>query len=173
MTVLLVAYPFIVYLGLQFTDLRWVLVALAVILLIRLSALKEADKALRLPVWAGLLLVTLSFVTEQQGFILFYPVMVNLIFLFIFGYSLKSGLPMIERFARIREPELPEEAKPYLYKITQIWCGFFIVNASISMYTAMMTNLKIWSLYNGLISYLLSGSLFVGEWLYRKLCLKR
>ena len=94
--------------------------------------------------------------------------MVNLVFLGVFAYSLKQQPSMIERFARLRHKELPDKAIPYLNRVTQIWCLFFAVNAGIALYTATMTNMQIWSLYNGFISYLLSGALLGGEWVYRK-----
>ena len=53
-----------------------------------------------------------------------------------------------------------------------IWCLFFIVNGAIALVTVLSKNQALWTLYNGLISYLLMGTLLGGEWLYRKRVLK-
>ncbi len=173
LTLLLVAYPFIVYFGLQLTDIRVLIFILAPLLLLRLYFAKNDQKSLQLPIIGGLLLLAIGFITKQQGWLLFYPVVINAVLLAVFAYSLKEEPCMIERFAKLRQPDLPDTAKPYLRKVTQIWCGFFLLNACAAFYTATMTDIKIWSLYNGFISYLLSGLLLAGEWLYRKLWIKQ
>ena len=49
------------------------------------------------------------------------------------------------------------------------WCIFFIVNGSIATFTVFVGSDKIWSLYNGLISYILIGLFFMVEYLVRKM----
>ena len=78
---------------------------------------------------------------------------------------------MIERFARLQDPNLPEVAISYTRKITKIWRVFFIVNGATSIITTQL-NIEYWTLYNGFISYILMGTLLGGEWLYRKMVLK-
>jgi uncharacterized membrane protein len=56
----------------------------------------------------------------------------------------------------------------YTFRITQIWCAFFLINGTLAAYTALFTSRAAWALYNGLIAYLLMGALFAGEWLYRR-----
>jgi uncharacterized membrane protein len=97
----------------------------------------------------------------------------NLTMLALFSYSLYQGPSMIERLARLKEPDLPDEAIGYLKKVTLLWCGLFILNGSMAAYTAAFTSLATWTLYNGLIAYLLMGLLLGGEWLYRSFWLKK
>ena len=75
---------------------------------------------------------------------------------------------MIERFARLAEPDLPPEGVIWTKKVTIVWCGFFVVNAVIALGTVLFTSTKIWVLYNGFISYLLMGVLLLGEYFLRK-----
>lgn len=96
-----------------------------------------------------------------------YPIAVSLSFLLLFSWSLKVPPSMIERFARLQTPELPPEAIAYTRKVTQVWCGFFVLNASISGWTLYYGTDAQWALYNGGISYLLMGLLFGIEWLVR------
>lgn len=101
-----------------------------------------------------------------------YPVFINAAMLIIFGYSLFFSTPIVERFARLREPNLSPAAIIYTRRVTQVWCGFFIINGSIALFTALYATPKIWFLYNGLIAYLLMGLLFGIEYLVRLVKLK-
>jgi uncharacterized membrane protein len=76
---------------------------------------------------------------------------------------------MIERFARLAQPDLPEVAVIWTKKVTSVWCLFFILNTCIALYTVLFTSTQIWVLYNGFISYLLMGLLFAGEFILRKI----
>jgi len=96
-----------------------------------------------------------------------YPVLINMIMLVLFGYSLIFPPAIIERIARIREPDLPPRAIVYTRRVTQVWCGFFAINGGIALLTVLWCSPKIWALYNGVISYLLMGLLFGGEYLVR------
>ena len=77
-------------------------------------------------------------------------------------------MPIIERLARLQEPDLPPEGVRYTRKVTWAWCGFFIVNGGIAAWTALYADLAAWTLYNGCISYLLMGLMFAVEWLCRR-----
>jgi uncharacterized membrane protein len=93
--------------------------------------------------------------------------------LLLFGISLKNPPSMVERFARLREPDLPSAGVIYTRRVTQIWCAFFIANGSLAAYTAMYSSREIWALYNGFIAYLLMGAMFSVEWLVRRYHLSR
>ncbi len=80
---------------------------------------------------------------------------------------------MIERFARFHNKNLSSNAVKYTRKVTIIWCIFFVINGLIALYTAFYASLEIWTLYNGLISYVLMGSLFVIEYIVRYFVIKK
>jgi uncharacterized membrane protein len=46
--------------------------------------------------------------------------------------------------------------------------GFFAFNGSMSAALTLWAPLSWWTLYNGMISYVLLGILFGGEWLVRQ-----
>jgi len=48
-----------------------------------------------------------------------------------------------------------------------VWCGFFVLNGAIALGTALWASEAVWSLYTGVISYVLMGLLFAGEYLVR------
>ncbi len=108
-------------------------------------------------------------VTGSELLLRFYPSLVNLGLLIAFGATLVHGPSMIEKFARLGQPDLPPGAVRYTRRVTQIWCGFFVLNGAFSVYTALAWSRANWSLYNGVIAYGLIGVLLVGEFGWRRL----
>ena len=96
-----------------------------------------------------------------------YPMLMSVAMLIAFALSLARPPSMIERIARVLEPELPEAGVRYTRTVTWIWCGFFLINAGVALWTALATTLATWALYNGVISYALMGVLLGGEFLLR------
>jgi len=97
-----------------------------------------------------------------------YPVLISVFMLGLFGLSLKYGPPMVERLARLREPQLPAKAIVYTRQVTIVWCVFFLCNGLLAAALTLWAPLRWWMLYTGLISYGLMGLLFAIEWLIRQ-----
>ncbi|MGO2992551.1 MAG: hypothetical protein ACTIDY_13865 [Halomonadaceae bacterium] len=116
---------------------------------------------------AAVLLVALGGLGHAELGMRGYPIAVNAIMLAIFLSSLWRGMPIIERLARLREPELPAAGIRYTRHVTWAWCGFFVLNGGIACWTALYASLATWTLYNGAISYGLIAIMFAGEWLLR------
>jgi uncharacterized membrane protein len=176
--VLWLIYPLTIYFGLKYFEPRVVALLLAAALLLRrrhdasrlLAGLSRAD----LGVLATLLaLSTLTAWTNSETLLRLYPVAMNLGMLLLFGLSLRKSPSMIERFARLHEPDLPPAGVHYTYRVTQVWCVFFIANGTLAAWTALYASRDAWALYNGLIAYVLMGVLFSGEWLVRRRILTR
>ncbi|WP_247535506.1 hypothetical protein [Ralstonia pseudosolanacearum] len=111
-------------------------------------------------------------ITDSETLLRLYPVMVNAALLLTFGATLRHGPSMVEKFARLRTPELPPRAVLYTRHVTQVWCGFFAANALIAALVALYGSRQAWALYNGAIAYALVGLLIVGEIAYRKLVVR-
>ncbi|MCX4189066.1 hypothetical protein [Methylophaga sp. OBS3] len=161
-----VAYPFIVYWGLSQQHQSIVMVLLCALLLSRIVLAKS--RAERSMVVAMTVIVAVVLWFNKDVGLLFYPVIINLLFLMMFAGSLVVGMPVIERLARIREPNLPPEGVRYTRRVTYAWCLFFVLNAALSMLTVVWADPQIWLLYNGIIAYFLMGAMFIGEWLIRR-----
>jgi uncharacterized membrane protein len=172
-TLVIIAYPLAVYFGLQYLPPGTIALLLCLLLLMRFMVTKQQVKSMTLPILIGIGLTAASFIAQRSDWLLYYPVVINLSMLGLFGYSLINGPSMIERLARLKEPDLPDSAIPYLQTITKLWCGLFIVNGAVATYTAIATSIEIWTLYNGLIAYLFMGMLLSGEWIYRRFWLKK
>lgn len=163
-------YPAAVYFGLQYLQPRLIALALAAILLLRLTLVRaDWSKPLLL---AGLAYAGFAIWSNQAVALRFYPALVNAVMLAIFAASLLHPPSIVERLARLKQPDLPTQGVSYTRRVTQVWCGFFIVNGGIAAATALWSSFQIWSLYNGLIAYLLMGLLFAGEYWVRLRTLK-
>jgi len=97
-----------------------------------------------------------------------YPVLVNGSLLAMFAYSLAAPPTVVERLARLREPDLPPQAIAYTRRVTQVWCGFFAVNGCAALLTALYASSALWWFYNGFVAYLFIGLLFAGEYCVRR-----
>jgi uncharacterized membrane protein len=167
------AYPLIIFFGIQYLQPRYVALLLAMLLIIRwrneAKSLLSGMSQIYVVVFTTLLLVVvLTTITNNETLLRLYPALVNAGMLFIFGYSLKSPPSIIERFARLHEPALNAAGVRYTRKVTQVWCGFFVLNGCVAIFTALCASRAVWSLYNGLIAYILMGIMFAGEWLIRR-----
>lgn len=106
-------------------------------------------------------------VTGSERLLHLYPACVNLGLLVAFGVTLLRGPTMIEKFARLSNPALDATGVRHTRRVTQIWCGFFLVNGVFSAYTAFAWTRAAWSIYNGGIVYGLIGALLLGELVWR------
>ncbi len=102
-----------------------------------------------------------------------YPLLVNLSLAAIFIWSLVQPPPAIERIARLTNPGLSPKEVAYTRTVTKLWLSFFLINATITGVCTVWFTLAVWSLWTGLISYLLIGALFAGELLVRRRVLPR
>jgi uncharacterized membrane protein len=170
----LALYPLVVYAGLSRFGARSLAVVLAVVCVLRLAALRLQGRPmfgagqLVLACGGGVLLAGVSFVLDSAAAVRYYPVLVNGLLLTLFAASLASPPTVIERIARLREPELPAAVLSYTRHVTIAWAIFFGLNGAIALFTAAFAPLEIWALYNGLIAYLLIAALFLGELVVRR-----
>jgi uncharacterized membrane protein len=163
---LTLVYPLAIWLGHGALEPRWLAGLLLLTIATRLPALKLSAAA-RWSAAAALALVAFAVWANAVLPLKLYPVLVNGALLAAFGASLLSGPSMIERFARLREPDLPAAAVGYTRRVTQAWCLFFLVNGGIALGLALDAPEALWSLYTGVVSYGLMGLMFGGEYLLR------
>ncbi len=166
------AYPFLVYFGLAYFEARFVALILIAIALFRLVGAKRgAGLGAQLIGTLGVAL-TIGFVvavSNETVFLRLYPVCINALMLALFAASVLRPPSFVERLIRLRKPDMPPWAIRYARKVTLAWCGFFLINGAIAFYTSFWTPLEVWTLYNGLIAYLLIGLMFAGEFPVRYL----
>ncbi|SPJ34282.1 hypothetical protein [Kushneria phyllosphaerae] len=119
--------------------------------------------------WAVVMLLLLALLLGGQAElgIRLYPVMINVSLALIFLGSLRST-PLIERLARLSEPDLPPEGVRYTRRVTWVWGIFMTLNAVIALVLALWAPLHVWQVWTGAISYLLAALLMAGECLVRR-----
>jgi len=165
---LLIAYPLIVWWLAQNGLTNWLLLVL--LALLSLSVVSQGIKHPRSWLSLAVLLVvsmTAIFADQLTG-VLFYPVWMNAALLLVFLASLWRKPSVITRLATLMEGSLSEKATAYTEKVTLVWALFFLLNGTISLATAVHGDIELWTLYNGFLSYVLIGLLFVIEWSVRR-----
>lgn len=160
------AYPPLVYLGLGHFEPRWMALPLAAMAVVRAVATRE--KMWLAAAVGALVLAGSSMLGNNALPLKLYPVLVNGVLLAVFATSLAYPPSVIERLARLREKDLPPSGVAYTRRVTQVWCGFFVLNGALACATALFASDATWALYNGLIAYGLMGLLFAGEWVVRQ-----
>lgn len=95
------------------------------------------------------------------------PSMTNFAFSATFFWSLRST-PMIEHFARIIKPELPEPEVAYCRTLTKVWGVYTACIGLTGVLLAIAAPLEVWAAYAGGVAYGLVGLLFAVEYVFRK-----
>ncbi len=122
------------------------------------------------------------FITGKEFFIKLYSVVINATLLLVFGSTLFLKPNIIFRFATLADKSIAgssyeNQVKLYCRNVTIVWCCFFILNGTASALTTFAEQLfglsaedarRVWALYNGGISYALMGTLFLVEYIIRK-----
>ena len=166
------AYPLLIYAGLVLVGPRTLAAVAAVVLLAHAASgwrrWRRDDLArAAVPVLLVAVVLAVAAAIDDGRIFLFVPALVNGAMLIAFARTLVRGPSIVETFARLRHPELLPGRAPYLRAVTAVWCGFFAVNIAVSLVLAVHGSLATWTLYNGLIAYLIVGLLLGAERVYR------
>jgi uncharacterized membrane protein len=88
---------------------------------------------------------------------------------YVFASSLQPGsVPLVTRFALIIRGELPEYVTVYTRKATMAWVLFFATMLLINIVLAIWASLETWSYFSNVIAWILTGAMFLGEYLVRR-----
>ncbi len=168
--VVLACYPLIIYLTLDKLGPVLLGIFLILLLIVRGSIWGRHSPVL---VWSSLALtlaviaVSLLLIDDTALVLKLYPTLINLGLLIAFAYTLVNPPSMIERMVRAMNRPLSTKTGPYTRIVTMIWCGFFTVNGIIATLIAFSGSLTTWTIYNGLIAYIIMGTLIIGELIFR------
>lgn len=168
----LLCYPFIVYFGIDLFSPRVLGILLLILVSLRfLTArlnlnLNNLHLLQPLTLVSGLLAIWIIF-ADDPFIVKLNPVVVNAAMLGVFLYTLIQPPSLVERIARITEPDLPLHGVIYTRYVTMAWCLMFIFNGLMGLYTAIWSTFEFWLLYNGFIAYILISILFGAEFIVR------
>ncbi len=170
-SILTLLYPFAIWWAGGRLEPRWLALGLVALGGARLLTARETSWR-----WVGvgaLALGALASVFNVAWPLRFYPVVINASLLALFGATLWRPPSMVERLARFAQPNLPPHVVAYTRRVTQVWCGFFVVNGTVAAATALWGSEATWALYNGGIAYGAMGLLFMGELMIRQVVKRR
>ena len=155
-------YPFCIFLLLKSgVSLRFI--SLLLLIAVLSSFLKSKQKTF---LFVGLTLILCLLFTNNDLFLRLYPVCMNGLICLSFWMSLREK-PLITLFAEKMGHKPTQKMLVYTKKATIAWGVFMGINTIASVFTLFMP-LWIWTLYNGLISYILIGIMFGAEYLIRR-----
>jgi len=148
-----------------YTVLGWVILRTIPVVVAASPAQRRA--ALQLPAIA--LAFTLTGLISHNGtWLLVMPSATQATFGLAFFRSL-SSTPLIEHFARMVKPVLSDGELEHCRTWTKIWGVYLFVLAGIGLGFAKWASLGAWTLYVGVVSYVLVGVLFAVEHVIRKI----
>ena len=167
-----IAYPLLVYAGVEQLGPAFFALLLAVMAIAKFIAGRKGQLSSARNNWwiLGLVLAysLAILVTNNTLLLKLYPVIISLGMAYLFASSLKAPESLIERLARMAGETISARAKIYTRRLTRIWALLLLGNAAIAFYLALWGDLKTWALYSGLISYIAVGAFFVLEYGYRR-----
>lgn len=175
----LIMYPVVLWLGMRSEQLLLAtLVAAALVmpaLALRVWGMRRvqegsrpgaASRSLRVIALIPLITVVcllLSAALRHQGLALLTPVAINAVLFAAFASTLRWGPPMIERFARLQDPELNIAQVRWCRLWTLVWCAYFLWNITALIALITYAPASWWAIYTSLIAYVLMGVLFAAE----------
>jgi len=139
------------------------------LVLLRVAAAARGGyaRALGLPMLAVAGAGVVSLLWNDPLALLATPALASFALLGAFAGSLR-GESVVERLARARMVTLCEEEVLYCRRVTVVWCAFFLGNGALALWLALAATRAEWALYTGLVSYLLVGTLYSAEFVYRQ-----
>lgn len=165
-----VFYPLVVYYGLTHWPTRPVALATTAFFVAMITLRGHSAPASygdRLAPAALAVLAGLALVFDVHRLMLALPVAINLVLLAVFSRSLRCGVPVVERLARLQSGDLGDEEVQYCRCVTTVWCVFFVGNALAAATLALFAPLSWWAFYTGILSYVLVAIVFAVEYSVR------
>ena len=123
--------------------------------------------------WTAIILGVMALVvlvTRSELVLRFYPVFMTLVFLVMFGVPLLKGRPIITRFAMMIDPVIAvHPARGMLERCCRglniAWCVHILASMGINIAICFGSTLEIWTIYNTVVSYAVTGLLVSAQFL--------
>lgn len=107
---------------------------------------------------------------ETVPYLVFIPPLAAFALLaFFFGRTLRAGSePLISRIARKEHPDLAADVRRYTRRLTVIWSACFAALFLAALGLAPLLPLEAWSRWVQGLGFVVTGALFLGEYVYRR-----
>jgi uncharacterized membrane protein len=172
-TLFVIASPFVLYWTLTHQSVGVAAITLVAWIVIRTIPILMAAKpeqrraALQFPAIA-LGFALLGWASDNGTWLLILPAATQATFGLAFLRSLKST-PLIEHFARMVKSDLSGPERAHCRRWTAVWGYYLLVLAAFGLVLAKYASLAVWTIYVGVLTYVLVGVLFAIEYVVRKL----
>ncbi len=166
-TSLAVLYPYFVYRGIQ-SGVEWLAPAIVVVVLLA-QVMRAKNVRVRSIKFVLVLMLLVGMIFFQTFTAKLIPTLIQLALMHFFGKTLLTGKgpTLIERFVSYEFSEIPLEIVRYCRQLTWIWTGFFAFNAIVCSALGLWGQTAWWAFYTGILIFVLTGLLMVGEYIYR------
>jgi uncharacterized membrane protein len=169
-----IAYPVLVYVGRDWIPLFVFVSGACLLLLLRAFLVPGGSAALfRLPLLIAAVAIGALGLIDAAAAAKAYPTVLSGLVAAVFANSLRHPPSLVERFARIQDPLLAPAGQSYCRKVTLVWAIWLSANALIAAGLAVWASIGLWTLWTGLMSYLIMGTLFLGEIVLRPRLIRR
>ncbi len=160
-----IAYPFLGSYLIRNGWGGWVLLIFAALTLSR--GLRTTQAGFRSACILGATLLSVGAYFSAAYAVRLIPAFVYLSLAILFGYTLWHPPSLCERLVRLQFPEFKPGITEYLCQVTWVWAGFFAANVLICALLPMFAQDWVWTLYTGVLVYVLMALLVLGEYIYR------
>ena len=164
-TILLLTYPYLVYLGLEKGIVWFAPAIISGFYLYQGITAHNANIKLRKIIIALVLIIGAIFF--QSATAKLFPIVIQLMLMHFFGRTLVNGPPLIERFVRLEFPDFIPGIADYCRQLTWLWTGFFAFNAVMCTVLAFWAPSSWWAIYNGILIFIMTSLIMVGEYIWR------
>ena len=165
-TTVFLGYPYLVYLGMEKGIVWFAPTVISGFYLY--SGFNAQDSKIKQKKITIALLLLAGAIFFQSITAKLLPIFIQLMLMHFFGSTLfYNKPPLIERFVRLEFPELPPGIAAYCRQLTWLWTGFFAFNAVMCVALALWAPSSWWAIYNGILVFVFTGLLMVGEYVWR------
>lgn len=168
---LIIAYPLAAYIAL-WLEQPLIIIGYLMSIFFLLAIEKFRNKHWHAGIILVMVIAVIGYLMQPayRQYLLFLPPILMLLSLFIlFSQSLLAGqTPLITRYASMLGDSLDKRHLRYNKNLTVIWSAFFLLMTITSILLAIFTSLEVWSFFTYVLSYLLLGSFFIIEFMFRK-----
>lgn len=167
-----VLYPLFIHLGIAHVAPQHLAILVLVIAVLRLLVTRKR-KSLNLKAFTPFVLVGLAsavivFFSNNALLLLHIPTLVNLGLFIVFLRSYFRPPTVIENFARMEYPVMPENAVRYCARVTLVWSASLLLCTCICFYLAQFGSRSTWLVWSSVGIYTYHGIVFGVEYLVRR-----
>ena len=169
-----IAYPLVVFaLEARVPAIAFALAACGLLILRAMHSPLPADRSMRYPMIAAIVLIVGLTQVDTQVAAKAYPVVISGGLAFFFAASLWRPPSLVERMAELGGETLSPAIRLYCRRVTMVWALWLAINTLIAAALAIFGSLEAWALWTGLLSYLVMGLIFAAEFILRRFLRRR